>query len=154
MRQLVTRTLHPIPSEFPYIWGKFSFLFYQCRHRYLNERLVTGVNDTGSNLIASVTYTGDQHCQIEPWVKHQSTCICVKCLPRESIKNRTVHKKEKIQKTPSFKKYEHFFCADVFPFATCVNDTNDQPWVVKIFTNLLKLMNRAIVSTRGTRLDD
>ncbi len=22
-------TLHPIPSEFPYIWGKFSFLFYQ-----------------------------------------------------------------------------------------------------------------------------
>ncbi len=23
-------TLHPIPSEFPYIWGKFSFLFYQC----------------------------------------------------------------------------------------------------------------------------
>jgi hypothetical protein len=23
-------TLHPIPSEFPYVWGKFSFLFYQC----------------------------------------------------------------------------------------------------------------------------
>jgi hypothetical protein len=24
-------TLHPIPSEFPYIiWGKFCFLFYQC----------------------------------------------------------------------------------------------------------------------------
>ncbi len=23
-------TLQPIPSEFPYIWGKFSFLFYQC----------------------------------------------------------------------------------------------------------------------------
>ncbi len=24
-------TLHLIPSEFPYIWGKFCFLFYQCR---------------------------------------------------------------------------------------------------------------------------
>jgi len=23
-------TLHPIPSEFLYIWGKFCFLFYQC----------------------------------------------------------------------------------------------------------------------------
>ncbi len=23
-------TLHPIPSEFPYISGIFSFLFYQC----------------------------------------------------------------------------------------------------------------------------
>ncbi len=23
-------TLHLIPSEFPYIWWKFSFLFYQC----------------------------------------------------------------------------------------------------------------------------
>ncbi len=23
-------TLHPIPSEFPYIWRKSSFLFYQC----------------------------------------------------------------------------------------------------------------------------
>ncbi len=23
-------TLHPIPSEFPYIWDKFCFLFYQC----------------------------------------------------------------------------------------------------------------------------
>ncbi len=24
-------TLHPIPSEFPYIWEKFWFLFFQCR---------------------------------------------------------------------------------------------------------------------------
>ncbi len=23
-------TLQPLPSEFSYIWGKFSFLFYQC----------------------------------------------------------------------------------------------------------------------------
>ncbi len=23
-------TLHAIPSEFPYVWGKFDFLFYQC----------------------------------------------------------------------------------------------------------------------------
>ncbi len=23
-------TLQPISAEFPYIWGKFSFLFYQC----------------------------------------------------------------------------------------------------------------------------
>jgi hypothetical protein len=22
--------LHPIPSEFPFIWGKFGFLFYKC----------------------------------------------------------------------------------------------------------------------------
>ncbi len=26
-------TLHPIPSEFSYIWRKFSFLFYQCMYR-------------------------------------------------------------------------------------------------------------------------
>jgi hypothetical protein len=24
-------TLQPVPSEFPYIWGKFCYLFYQCR---------------------------------------------------------------------------------------------------------------------------
>ncbi len=24
-------TLQPLPSEFPYIWGIFNFLFYQCR---------------------------------------------------------------------------------------------------------------------------
>jgi hypothetical protein len=24
-------TLQPHPSEFPYIWGKFYFIFYQCR---------------------------------------------------------------------------------------------------------------------------
>ena len=23
-------TLHPIHSKFPYIWGQFSFIFYQC----------------------------------------------------------------------------------------------------------------------------
>jgi hypothetical protein len=27
-------TLHPSPSEFPYIWGKFCFLFYQCRAKF------------------------------------------------------------------------------------------------------------------------
>ncbi len=27
-------TLQPIPSEFPYISGKFRFLFYQCNGRY------------------------------------------------------------------------------------------------------------------------
>ncbi len=27
-------TLQPIPSEFPYIWGKFSFLFYQCTDKH------------------------------------------------------------------------------------------------------------------------
>jgi hypothetical protein len=24
-------TFQPIPSEFPYLWGKLDFLFYQCR---------------------------------------------------------------------------------------------------------------------------
>ncbi len=27
---LVIYDLQPIPSEFPYVWGKFGFLFYQC----------------------------------------------------------------------------------------------------------------------------
>ncbi len=27
-------TLHPIPSEFPYIWRKFCFLFYRCTIPY------------------------------------------------------------------------------------------------------------------------
>ncbi len=26
-------TLHPIPSEFPYVCGKFCFLFYQCANQ-------------------------------------------------------------------------------------------------------------------------
>ncbi len=26
-------TLHPIPTGFPYIWGKVCFLFYQCRRK-------------------------------------------------------------------------------------------------------------------------
>ncbi len=26
-------TLQLLHSEFPYIWGKFDFLFYQCEHR-------------------------------------------------------------------------------------------------------------------------
>ncbi len=29
-------TLQPLPSEFPYIWGKFLFLFYQCEERCHN----------------------------------------------------------------------------------------------------------------------
>jgi hypothetical protein len=32
-------TLLPIPSEFPYIWRKFSFLFYQCTIPYPGLRL-------------------------------------------------------------------------------------------------------------------
>ncbi len=28
-------TLHPIPSEFPYLWGKFWFIFHQCRNTYM-----------------------------------------------------------------------------------------------------------------------
>ncbi len=31
----------PIPSELPYIWGKFSFLSYQCGTILLNTRKVT-----------------------------------------------------------------------------------------------------------------
>ncbi len=27
---LIYMTLHPIPSEFPYIWGEICFLFYRC----------------------------------------------------------------------------------------------------------------------------
>ncbi len=30
------RVLHPITSEFPYIWRKFSFIFYQC----MNQRII------------------------------------------------------------------------------------------------------------------
>ncbi len=34
-------TLQPVPSGFPYIWGKFYFLFYQCTHlhAYSNEEM-------------------------------------------------------------------------------------------------------------------
>ncbi len=32
-------TLHPIPSEFPDIWGKFCFLFYQCKRADFHRRL-------------------------------------------------------------------------------------------------------------------
>ncbi len=28
----ISSYLQPPPSEFPHIWGKFNFLFYQCRH--------------------------------------------------------------------------------------------------------------------------
>ncbi len=34
-------TLHPIPSEFPYIWGKFYFLFYQYRVSVWSHHPVT-----------------------------------------------------------------------------------------------------------------
>ncbi len=46
-------TLHPIPSEFPYIWGKFRFHFYQCGY-------------TLSLIIApcSIQYTGTNQCTI------------------------------------------------------------------------------------------
>ncbi len=33
-------TLQPIPSEFPYIWGKFSFLFYQCAVKKCRAQLL------------------------------------------------------------------------------------------------------------------
>ncbi len=33
-------TLHLIPSEFPYIWGKFCFLFYQCSNRDMAMRRI------------------------------------------------------------------------------------------------------------------
>ncbi len=32
--------LHPIPSEFPYIWGKFYFMFCQCAFLHLYKTLV------------------------------------------------------------------------------------------------------------------
>ncbi len=35
----IRKTLHPIPSKFSYIWGNFSFLFYQCIERGLKVRL-------------------------------------------------------------------------------------------------------------------
>jgi hypothetical protein len=28
----INMTLHPLPSDFPYIWGKFYLLVYQCSH--------------------------------------------------------------------------------------------------------------------------
>ncbi len=33
-RPLVVYDFHPIPSVFPYIWGKLDFLFYQCRVKH------------------------------------------------------------------------------------------------------------------------
>ncbi len=35
-------TLHPIPSEFPYIWGKFVFFFYQCIKKALANSFWSG----------------------------------------------------------------------------------------------------------------
>jgi hypothetical protein len=34
-------TLQPIPCEFPYIWGKFLFLFYPCTMRKVETRDMT-----------------------------------------------------------------------------------------------------------------
>jgi hypothetical protein len=36
-------TLRPIPSYFPYTWGKFSFLFYQCSSGHLQYSTVVYV---------------------------------------------------------------------------------------------------------------
>jgi hypothetical protein len=48
-------TLQLLHSEFPYIWGKFDFLFYQCtRHKF-----ITGDNDTGDKFIAGDNNVGD-----------------------------------------------------------------------------------------------
>ncbi len=38
-RSLVIYDFAPDPSEFPNIWGKFSFLFYQCTTRLARSRI-------------------------------------------------------------------------------------------------------------------
>ncbi len=41
-------TLQTHPSEFPYIWGKLIFLFYQCTFKNLSPVLFTPVNSGGN----------------------------------------------------------------------------------------------------------
>ncbi len=48
MRPLFMYDFAPDPSEFPYIWGKFSFLFYQCTH--------TAIYPLGNNKAISLVY--------------------------------------------------------------------------------------------------
>ncbi len=48
-------TLQPIPSEFPCIWGKFSFLFYQwSSHLMLNWDLTSEVSVLILILVSSI----------------------------------------------------------------------------------------------------
>ncbi len=60
--------LQPIPSEFPYIWGKFCFLFYQCDipsadHPSLKEH----VNYQSLN---TTCHSVQQCCGYKKYLKH------------------------------------------------------------------------------------
>ncbi len=57
-------TLHPIPSEFPYIWGKFCFLFYQCMHPRASS------NDSKTSILTSLLFMFyDSHTVSDAWTK-------------------------------------------------------------------------------------
>ncbi len=58
-------TLHPIPSEFPYIWGKFCFLFYQCSTTCPLRRLFCLV--AGESVRWPISSTGCATCLTLTW---------------------------------------------------------------------------------------
>ncbi len=65
-------TMQPLPSGFPYVWGKFSFLFYQCGGLMLELGLsILGVISMGSlnnNWIFECYLQGQPQKQLALWV--------------------------------------------------------------------------------------
>jgi hypothetical protein len=49
-------TLQPIPSELPYIWGKFDFLFYQYGHPPANPKTERTKDDLCVSLFISLWF--------------------------------------------------------------------------------------------------
>ncbi len=52
-------TLQPLPSEFPYIWGKFSFLFYLCTHQIMMRRTALVLSFSVRKISASLGFSSD-----------------------------------------------------------------------------------------------
>ncbi len=57
-------TLQPIPSEFPCIWGKFLFLFNQCKVS------VKGVDRWAGGGQPQISHSGDEHWVYSLSLKH------------------------------------------------------------------------------------
>ncbi len=75
-------TLHPIPSKFPYIRGKFSFLFYQCSMRVLglnNNELImcaaNGCHEPGYKNVRLMLMAKEWHRYTTPLQRKSHLCI-------------------------------------------------------------------------------
>ncbi len=60
-------TLQLLPSEFPYIWGKFSFLFYQCVQYYTVSAAICKARAQAPKVLENTSHPSGVNVQRFTW---------------------------------------------------------------------------------------